>query len=203
MTPTVRALPPERLPDVVDVMADAFAEYPLMLHLVGPEGDVSARVRALVDLFVSRRLRRGGPMFGVEDPDSGRLVGATILTLPGEPAPSVEWQAWQQTRWETLGADTKARYDHYAGLWPSLEATPHHHLNMIGMRRDFAGRGWARPLLEHVIALADQDPASSGVTLTTEVPRNVELYQYFGFQIVGRQSVTAALETWGFFRPKR
>lgn len=203
MRPEVQALPPADLPEVIDVMAEAFAQYPLMHHIVGSDGDVAARVRDLVALFVTRRLRRGGPMFGVRHPETGHLAGAVILTLPGEPAPSGDFVSWHQARWQSLGPEAQARYDHYAALWPSLEATPHHHLNMIGLRPDDAGRGWARPLLQHVITMADDDPASSGVTLTTEVPRNVRLYEYFGFRVVGRQTVTAGLETWGFFRPKR
>jgi ribosomal protein S18 acetylase RimI-like enzyme len=203
MRPQVQALPSERLPDVIDVMADAFAHYPLMHHIVGPDGDVPARVRDLVALFVTRRHRRGGPMYGVVDPASDQLAGAVILTLPKEPAASEAFVEWHAARWQFLGPEAQRRYDHYAALWPSLEATPHHHLNMIGIRPAYAGLGWARPLLEHVIALSDADPGSSGVTLTTEVPRNVALYRYFGFEVVGRQPVTAALETWGFFRAKR
>jgi hypothetical protein len=44
------------------------------------------------------------------------------------------------------------------------------------------------------------DPASAGVTLNTEDPRNVALYQHLGYEIIGHAAVAAELETWGFFR---
>jgi hypothetical protein len=38
------------------------------------------------------------------------------------------------------------------------------------------------------------------VTLTTEDPVNVPLYQRFGYRILGHVEVGADLESWGFFR---
>jgi len=54
--------------------------------------------------------------------------------------------------------------------------------------------------LETVHELSRTDPRSVGVTLTTEVPANVSLYQHFGYEIVGQASVAPGLTTWGFFR---
>jgi hypothetical protein len=45
------------------------------------------------------------------------------------------------------------------------------------------------------------DPRSSGVTLTTEKPENLPLYQRFGYRQTGHARVSAVLETWGFYRP--
>ena len=39
-----------------------------------------------------------------------------------------------------------------------------------------------------------------GVTLTTEDPSNVPLYEHFGYQVVGHARVAPGLESWGFFR---
>jgi hypothetical protein len=38
------------------------------------------------------------------------------------------------------------------------------------------------------------------VTLTTELPGNVQLYQHCGYEIVGRVDVAPGLETWGMYR---
>ncbi len=64
------------------------------------------------------------------------------------------------------------------------------------------GQGLARPLLEAAAAQSDDDPGSSGVSLTTELPRNLTLYQYFGYEIVGHARISSDLETWGLFRPR-
>jgi hypothetical protein len=39
------------------------------------------------------------------------------------------------------------------------------------------------------------------VTLSTEDPANVPLYQHFGYQVTGHTRVAPALEAWVFFRP--
>ena len=188
------------LPEVIDVMADAFRDYPVMRYVVGPGGDVGARTRRLVELFVTRRLRRGGPMFGVVDRDSGTLAAAAILTLPTEAPPPEDLAPWVDAIWTALGSDAFDRYQQYAASWPVIEATPHHHLNMIGVRRAHAGSGLARALLTTVAALADADQGSSGVSLTTEVARNVPFYEHFGYQVVGHKVVSPTLETWALLR---
>jgi GNAT superfamily N-acetyltransferase len=72
---------------------------------------------------------------------------------------------------------------------------------MIGVRRSNQGKGLARQLLDKVHEMSRNDPASSGVTLTTEDSHNVSLYEHFGYGIVGHVRIDAQLETWGFFRP--
>jgi len=202
MAPTVRVLSAQDLPAVIDVMADAFGDYPLMRFVLGSDGDVAARTRRLVEFFVTRRQRRGGPMLGVCD-DSGRLVGAAALTLPVEPEPPADLAAWVEGVWAELGEAACERYTHYAATWPVLEPTPHHHLNMLGIRRQWAGQGMARPLLMAVEAMAAADPVSSGVSLTTEVARNVTFYEYFGYTTLGHKQVAPGLESWGFFLPAK
>lgn len=203
MTPVARLLTPAQLPDVIDVMADAFRDYPLMRFVLGPQGDVAGRTRRLVELFVTRRQRRAGPMLGVFDGQTGRLAAAAALTLPNEPDPPADLAAWVDSVWADLGPDELQRYTLYAGTWPVLEPTPHHHLNMIGVRRAFAGQGMARSLLTAVLAMADADPGSSGVSLTTEVARNVTFYEHFGYRQVGHKQVAPELESWGFFLPAK
>jgi len=190
------------LPIVVDVLTDAFRDYPVMTFTVGPDGDVAGRVRRLVDLFVTRRQRRGGPMLGVVDDATGAMAGVAALTLPNEPAPPPDLAPWVDAVWAELGSDALARYTRYAATWPTLEPTPHHHLNMIGVRRRYAGRGVARALLTAVHQMADDDPGSSGVSLTTEVAGNVSFYQHFGYRLVGHKAVAPGLESWGFYRPR-
>jgi hypothetical protein len=70
---------------------------------------------------------------------------------------------------------------------------------MIGVRHAEMGRGLARPLLEAVARLSHDDPGSCGVSLTTEVPRNLTLYEHFGYHVVGHARVSPALETWGLY----
>ena len=200
---SVEPLSLERLGDVVDVFVDAFQDYPVMRFTVGPDGNVTARVRRLVRLFVTRRTARGGPMYGLTG-GGGDLTGATLLTLPVEPPPPALVEEISAAAWRDLGEAARLRYDAYAASSAFFGALPpHHHLNMIGVRRAYAGTGLGRRLLESVRRLSEEDPQSAGVSLTTENPRNVELYRHFGYEVVGHASVGPGLETWGMFLPIR
>ena len=205
--PNVERLAPDIQDEVVEVLADAFAEYPVMRFTVGADGDVAARERRLVRLFVTRRVRRGGPMLGVRGRD-GSLVAAAVLTLPAEPEPPADVTQIAADAWRDLGDAARLRYDAYAAAASFFAALPpHHHLNMIGVRHAHAGTGLGRVLLDAVRTMAAEDSASAGVSLTTENPRNVELYRHVGFEVIGHRVVgeyqrdghTATLETWGMF----
>lgn len=198
----LRAIPlaADRQGEVIDVFSDAFHDYPVMRWVVGSGGDVAARVRRLITLFVSRRVMRGGPMLGVFGAD--RLVGAAILTLPVEPEPPPGVAALSDDAWRELGEGARARYQRYAEVTAPFFANvgSHHHLNMIGIRGSHAGQGLARPLLDAVQGMCQADPSSAGVSLTTERSKNVELYQHFGYTVVAHEPVNGELQTWGLVR---
>jgi GNAT superfamily N-acetyltransferase len=193
-------LPPERRDEVIDVLADAFGDYPLMQWVVGPGGDVSGRVRRLVAFFVSRRVMRGGPLLGVVD--GNRLVGAAAITLPVEPAPPPGITALDVDVWRDLGEPARGRYQSYADTTAPFFTGlgPHYHLNMIGIRTSHKGQGLARPLLDAVRQMSDADAASTGVSLTTERDRNVKLYEHFGYGVIAHTRVSDDIQTWGLFR---
>lgn len=203
--PAVISIPPDRLDDVVDVFAEAFSGYPVMRYAVGPDGDVNARERRLVRLFVTRRVARGGPMYAVsnrENSSGKNFAGAILLTLPDEPAATEEVARISAEAWAELGEDARLRYDEYAKA-SNFFATfpPHLHLNMIGVRAAEKGSGLGRRLLEKTRELAEANPLCSGVSLTTENPRNVDLYQHFGYDVVGHATFGPGIETWGLFLP--
>jgi len=188
------------MPDVVAVLADAFHDYPVMRYVVGPEHtDYDRRLTELISFFVFRRMRHGAPMLGASDAH-GRLVAAAVMTLPIEPESPADVVARREALWGDLGDDTRLRHDTYALTTKQFAIDrPHHHLNMIGVRKAHAGTGLARPLLEAVAGISRDDPGSCGVSLTTEVARNVTLYEHFGYRAVGHARVTPELETWGFY----
>lgn len=209
MPDSVLQLAAERLEEAIDVFCDAFRDYPVMRYVAlgdarAPlDAGAEARMRRLTRFFVTRRFARGGPLFGVAA--EGALVGAAILTLPDEPGPPPELAAIERDAWRDLGDAARGRYDTYAQSTKPFFATKprHHHLNMIGVRGSHAGLGFGRPLLEAVRRLALDDPASAGVSLTTERPANVALYEHFGYEVIGHARVTDHLETWGMFLSTR
>ena len=195
-------IPPSELDDVVAVLCDAFHSYPVMRFIIGPghENDYAERLRKLVGFFTFRRMRQGGPLLGIRD--GSDLVAAAVMTLPGEGEMPADVAERRDALWNELGDDARVRQETYMqATRPFVIAEPHHHLNMIGVRHSHMGRGLARPLLDAVAAMSQDDPGSHGVSLTTEVPKNLTLYEHFGYRVVGHVRVAPELETWGLYRP--
>jgi GNAT superfamily N-acetyltransferase len=202
MTSLAQPLFSDHVEEAIDVFSEAFRGYPVMSFVAGPGGDTDARTRQLTAFFVRRRFLRGGPLFGVFS--DGQLVGAAIVTLPDEPNASPAVSVLELDTWRALGEDARDRYESYARTTKPFGTTArHHHLNMIGVHPSHAGCGFARPLMDAVRRLAIADPDSAGVSLTTEVEKNVALYEHFGYDVVGHANVTPDLETWGMFLSMR
>jgi GNAT superfamily N-acetyltransferase len=190
------------VPDLVSVFSDAFRDYPVMRFVLGSDAPYQQRLDRLVELFVSGRAHRNEPMLGVRGA-SGSLVAAATMTLPTIQDPPATFLALRESIWIELGAPARAAYEAFVAATQQFPIpAPHYHLNMIGVRRSHQGSGLARTLLDAVHALSDASDESAGVSLTTEVPANVELYRHFGYHVLGHARVGADLETWVLFRPR-
>lgn len=184
------------------VFSDAFRDYPVMRHVLGHVDPYERRLHRLVELFVSGRAYRNEPMLGIRD-SAGQLVGAATTTLPTAQDPPAAFVEVRESIWSELGADARGRYEAFIAATQQFPfSAPHYHLNMIGVRRSHQGQGLARILLDAVHTLSDDSAESSGVSLTTELPANVELYRHFGYTIHGHARVADELETWVLFRPR-
>lgn len=220
MSPRLITLPPERVAEAIEVLADAFRDYPVMRFVVGGPSAMAAPVpqaasregrqhdeaiRLLVTFFVMARVLRGEPVLGVEvreDGGSATLAAVATLTLPSSGDAPEALAEYRDRTWGTLGDEAHARYEQLGLMWSQFHTQePHHHLNMIGVRRTFAGRGLGRLLLDEVHRLSREDPDSAGVSLTTEDPANVAIYRHVGYEVTAVGEVSGVLRTWGMFRP--
>jgi GNAT superfamily N-acetyltransferase len=194
-------LGPERVAEATDVLADAFYNYPVMRYVIGPVGGLyETRLRTLVEFFVTARFLRDDFVLAAED-DAGRSLAVATVTRPVERPASPEMSELRKGVWSELGADAYARYVALGEAWKEFDRDePVYHLNMIGVWPGAAGTGLGRLLMGEVHARSKADAASVGVTLTTEDPSNVPLYEHFGYQVVGRVQV-GPVQSWGFFRP--
>jgi GNAT superfamily N-acetyltransferase len=183
--------------EIVDVLCDAFHDYPVMHHVIG-DSDYDARLRRLVGVFVAARVLSRHPMYAIEA--AGRLVAAGTTTPPGAGAAPPEFPALRDAVWKELGEEALARYRALVAVWESVPfPEPHLHLNMLGTRRSHAGRGFGRRILE-AVQDASRRAATRGVSLSTEDPRNVPLYEHCGYRVLHHARVTDSLETWLLFR---
>ena len=186
--------------NVVDVLCDAFYDYPVMRYVLGPESqDYDSGIRTLIGLFVRARVFRREVLLGVPGHDS--LAAAAIVSRPeGPPAPP-EFYSFREGVWSALGPEAESRYDTLGEAWAAFEVeSPHLHLNMIGVRGSARGKGLARKILDRVHELSATDTRSHGVSLSTEVEANVALYEHFGYELIGESVVEPGLKTWGLYR---
>lgn len=190
---------PEGVPRVVDALCDAFREYPVMRFVIGECEDHAARLRTLINLFVTARSLRGEPLLGIVQQDV--VVAAATVSFPGGPESPQELDSVRELTWRKLGTDARSRYEACGEVWHQLGvAEPHVHLNMIGVRTSSQGKGHAGLLLDRVHGISRESLDSEGVTLTTEDVNNAPFYLRAGYEIVGHARVAPGLETWGFFR---
>jgi GNAT superfamily N-acetyltransferase len=190
---------PDRLDEAVAVLCDAFHDYPVMRYVLGLENQYDERLRVMVGFFTASRFLNDDLVMAAAD--GARIVGVANITRPGKRTPPAEFFERREALWRELGPETRDRYDAYARASQAVGVErPNYHLNMIGVAGSHRGTGIARLLLDAVHDLSASDPASTGVTLTTENPKNVALYHHFGYEIVGEARVSD-VTTWGFFRP--
>jgi GNAT superfamily N-acetyltransferase len=188
--------------EAVTVLCDAFRDYPVMRYVLGSRDDYDRRLRTLIGFFVSARVYRDEPVLGIHDRD-GTLSAAALVSFPDEREAPEALVARRESVWAELGAAERERYEAFGTACAQfVVASPHYHLNMIGVRRPHVGRGLARKLLESVHQLSDADDASGGVTLSTETPQNLPLYEHFGYRLLGHARVDDGLDSWAFFRPR-
>ena len=196
----VEVLPVDRTEEALDVLCDAFYDYPVMRHVVGEDGDdYDKRLRTLIGFFLAARVLREEPMLAVID--DGRVVAVAILTSPGDRAAPAALLERREVVWAELGQAARERYEALGHIWQEFTIPDrHYHLNMIGVCRTHGGRGLGGLLLDAVHELSRGESGSCGVSLTTEDPANVSLYEHYGYEIVGHAICSPDFETWSFFR---
>jgi GNAT superfamily N-acetyltransferase len=196
----IRRIPPAEVMSVRDVMCDAFADYPVMLFVLGGRSaDYERRLRRLIELFVMARALRGEPLIGAARAEE--VQGAVTVSFPGVRESPPAFGVLREGVWADLGADARARYDACGVAWGPLDVdVPHIHVNMLGVRRAHRGTGLARRLLDAVQELSRATPGMEGVTLTTEDAGNLTFYRHVGYEVVGHARISSELESWGLFR---
>lgn len=191
----------DRSADVVDVMMDAFYDYPVMRWAIGDVGaDYDRRLRVMIDVFTASRFLRDYPVLGVAD-DSERLVAAAhVIPATRLPMPP-ELERRYEELFSVLGAEGEARLSAMSEVNARHEVEePHYTLAMIGVRHGEQGKGYARQLMNAVHEMSLSDSSSHGVSLTTETAENVPLYEHFGYRVVEHEQLDG-LQTWMMYRP--
>lgn len=190
----------DRAAEAVDALSDAFYDYPVMRFTIGDAGsDYDRRLRLMVDVFTASRFLRDYPVLAVTN-DRDEIVAVANINPPTALLFPPELERRYEELDTVIGPEANARLGMLSDVWKGFPVTePHYHLGMIGVRHAEHGRGHARLLLDAVHEMSRSDPESTGVSLTTETPTNVPLYEHFDYRIIGHQRLDG-IETWGMFR---
>jgi len=201
--PTSTPVSPIAPEAAADVLAEAFRDYPVMHYVLGRAPGYDRRLRSLVRFFVAARELRGEPILGVTDSTTGSAAAAALVTLPFVESPPA-LAATREALWAGLGTESRARYEAYGTAAAEIRVEGvHHHLNMLGVRPAYRGQGLAGRLVTAVRELAEADPLSTGVSLSTEDPANVPLYVHLGYRVIGEVRVTGGPDVFVLFQPRR
>lgn len=185
------------------VLGQAFAEDPMARYVLGVSPlPLDESLNALFRFACEVRLLLGWPLLGAWEGDAA-LAGVAGVTMPGP----VDWPPALQQVYADLGAQVGpqavSRLEAYSQLADTgRPSAPHYQLGMIGVHPEHQGSGHGGRLLQALIEMSEGDPASQGIWLDTEHPRNPGYYRRFGFE-PRSQSRLGGVDIWGMYRPNR
>ncbi len=186
-----------------EVISQAFINDPLCAYMLPRE---HSRLNTLRKFFrayanVSIQNQRG---YGVGDP----LVGIAFWLAPQQEDVSINISALKlflpllftayplgYLRARMIIKQTELMRRKYA-------AQPHYYLDNLGVLPSEQGKGWAGRLLRPILEQADIDGVMAYTDTVT--PRNVPLYEHFGFQVMEKYTAEdKGITIWSLRRPAR
>lgn len=189
----------DRRDEAVDVLVEAFRDYPAMRFMLGKEGDYLRRLALLIGSYADSRLDRGAPLLGMER--DGMLAAVALVDEPVRPSLPEEFDRASDTVRTALGEAAWRRIEAFENAVAGLEpAEPHHYIGMVGVREAQRGDGLARSLIDEAARLSADDPVSRSVCLSTESVENLPFYAHLGFEVLGEARVDD-LRSWTLSRP--
>jgi len=143
---------------------------------LGDHGNIEERFSRCFEYFLENLIQLGMVW------EAGRAMGAAVW-IPRDEADAWREAQLSQPRIHALTEDGGRRYD---AFWEWVESKlpdePLWHLDSVAVEPKAQGSGIGSALIEFGLDLARADQA--GVFLETGTPRNVPLYEWFGFRVI-------------------
>ncbi len=175
---------PFDIPQVADMLARAFFDDPLYLHLFQNEKERVMRVKALFEMRLAYAIK-WGDVYAT----SPRLEGVAVLLPMPEAEPSADrlFRVTSVSRCVRVGLKNLAilaTYEQYARRLRSRHAPKRYlYLSPMAVRADCRGRGLGGALLEEAQRRSGDRGA---VVLETQSERNAEFYGKRGFEVIAK-----------------
>ena len=164
------------------VLARAFADDPVFTYMLS---DPVERERLMPPFMTA--WTRYGLLFGEVDVTAGPVEASAIWLPPDAVVRTAERRerAGLTAVVSAFSDGARARYDalvqHHGRVREAAQSVPHWYLSLIGVDPARQGLGLGSLLLRAGLSRVDQDGVEC--RLFTEQPRNVPLYQRYGFEI--------------------
>jgi GNAT superfamily N-acetyltransferase len=191
----------EQKAEVIEVLATAFHDYPVMRFVLNATGDVyESQLRSLVGFFCEARFAKNGHVLGIRE--NGMLIAIALVDEPIQERWLEREEQFERLRSE-IGEEAFQRLELYENVTSKLEPeAPHYFIGMIGVLPTQVGKGHAGKLMNHAKELSTRDRRSFGVCLSTESPQNVPFYERFGYSIIGEVNIDT-MHSWCMFLPTK
>lgn len=173
--PKVRSATEADRQRVIGVITLAFAADPLARFGLADATAYLAAARTFIDAFGGNGFAHGS-VYVVDD-----FAGAALWLPPAiEPDNERLLALVEANTSGRLRTDFLAVFERMATYHPD---SPHWYLPLIGVDPAKQGRGYGAALMRHAVQRFDRDGALA--YLESSNPRNISLYQRFGFEILG------------------
>jgi ribosomal protein S18 acetylase RimI-like enzyme len=141
-------------------------------------------------------LRKAYP---IQVSDGNNLFGVAVIYLPGQyPLPRLaKWRLLIQSYLQNGFYDLRDWTSWLTEVERHHPLEPHYYLEYIGVEPGYQGQGVGSAMLRHLITMADE--AQAGCHLENANPKNLPIYEHFGFQ-VSQQIEVIGLTTWLMWR---
>ena len=184
----------------VAVMASAFHQDPLWVHLVPNEAKRAGHLRRFFEFFMSTMLAMQD-VHGLGNPLEAVAIWDTPEPRERPPKPPPEWAFMKLVFSPTflVASKTSKIFDRFEQMRKVHAPERHFYLVSIGVSPGSQGKGLASRLIRH--GLVDADARGMGAYVETMTPRNVRIYEHFGFELKEKWDVPKTnLSTWALYR---
>ena len=173
-----------------ETLTQAFFSYPVFTYVFPDEAERSVQLP-----LVKRSIVQYGLANGEVYTTSAGVEGVAAWMPPDHGD-----GPWPQA---AISQDALNRLAHFGKeIWEIRKRHvpfTHWFLMMIGVAPDFQGQGLASKLLSPLLARIDEE--AMPCYLDTELPKNVEMYQHFGFRVVEDTIIPGTgIRSWGMLR---
>lgn len=189
-------LKPDQIPLAGELLARAFSDDGLAVHMYPDEAERRARIPWHFSAMV-----RYGVLFGRVLTTPGDPLGVAVWLAPGETAMTDDriMAAGMDASAHVLGEEAFGRFmaamQHIEGSYEQDVPSERWHLALIGVHPDHAGRGVGSTLIRSVLRAADRQRLPC--YLETANARNVPFYEGHGFATIRNGTVPdTAVDYW-------